>query len=248
MVERASEPIEAEFAFPDWVFGLSNYAFAADGTIVAVGRAGGRDRLVPDRSRRGGHRRSTCRSPRSATSPIDGGIGGLPSRRARSAVGGRSSSTSRRGATTSLSRSTHARARSRGRLARRAGRLPDRRRPDGVRDPLPTDQQDVPRPGRRPPAAHRHEPRRADRPGLDRVRRPDPAVHEPRLRRSRRGLRRLDRVRQGVPQAPRRRVGRRGPRRLRRRRSLARRPRESSTASGSRSGAAAPAATRRSAR
>ncbi len=44
-VERASEPIEAEFAFPDWVFGLANYAFADDGMILAVGRSGGRDRL-----------------------------------------------------------------------------------------------------------------------------------------------------------------------------------------------------------
>jgi dipeptidyl aminopeptidase/acylaminoacyl peptidase len=44
-VERASAPIEAEFAFPDWVFALANYAFAPDGTIVAVGRSGGRDRL-----------------------------------------------------------------------------------------------------------------------------------------------------------------------------------------------------------
>ena len=44
-VERASEPTDAEFAFPDWVFALSNYAFAADGTILAVGRSGGRDRL-----------------------------------------------------------------------------------------------------------------------------------------------------------------------------------------------------------
>ena len=43
--ERVTEPIEAEFAFPDWNFGLSNYAFAAGGTIVAVGRSGGRDRL-----------------------------------------------------------------------------------------------------------------------------------------------------------------------------------------------------------
>jgi dipeptidyl aminopeptidase/acylaminoacyl peptidase len=43
--ERASEPVEAEFAFADWVFALANYAFAADGTIVAVGRSGGRDRL-----------------------------------------------------------------------------------------------------------------------------------------------------------------------------------------------------------
>jgi dipeptidyl aminopeptidase/acylaminoacyl peptidase len=44
-IERASEPIEAEFAFPDWVFALANYAFEPDGTIVAVGRSGGRDRL-----------------------------------------------------------------------------------------------------------------------------------------------------------------------------------------------------------
>jgi dipeptidyl aminopeptidase/acylaminoacyl peptidase len=37
--------LEAEFAFPDWVFGLRNYAFAADGTIYAVGRSDGADRL-----------------------------------------------------------------------------------------------------------------------------------------------------------------------------------------------------------
>jgi dipeptidyl aminopeptidase/acylaminoacyl peptidase len=51
--ERAHEPLEAEFAFPDWVFALANYAFAPDGTIVAVGRSGGRDRLyriAPDRT------------------------------------------------------------------------------------------------------------------------------------------------------------------------------------------------------
>jgi dipeptidyl aminopeptidase/acylaminoacyl peptidase len=51
--ERASEPLAAEFAFPDWVFALANYAFAADGTIIGVGRGGGRDRLyriAPDRT------------------------------------------------------------------------------------------------------------------------------------------------------------------------------------------------------
>jgi len=35
----------AEFAFADWNFGFSNYAFAGDGTILGVGRSGGRDRL-----------------------------------------------------------------------------------------------------------------------------------------------------------------------------------------------------------
>ncbi|MEO5941424.1 MAG: S9 family peptidase [Candidatus Limnocylindrales bacterium] len=44
-VERASEPVEAEFAFPDWIFALADYAFADDGSIVAVGRSAGRDRL-----------------------------------------------------------------------------------------------------------------------------------------------------------------------------------------------------------
>ncbi len=44
-VERASPPVDAEFAYPDWVFGVANYGFAADGTIVAVGRSGGCDRL-----------------------------------------------------------------------------------------------------------------------------------------------------------------------------------------------------------
>jgi dipeptidyl aminopeptidase/acylaminoacyl peptidase len=46
--ERGVEPVtrlEAEFAFPDWVFGLRNYAFAPDGTIYAIGRSHGADRL-----------------------------------------------------------------------------------------------------------------------------------------------------------------------------------------------------------
>jgi len=42
------EPVfetDAEFAFADWVFALSQYAFARDGSIVGIGRSGGRDRL-----------------------------------------------------------------------------------------------------------------------------------------------------------------------------------------------------------
>jgi dipeptidyl aminopeptidase/acylaminoacyl peptidase len=38
-------PMAAEFAYPDWLFGFSNYAFLADGRIAAIGRSGGRDRL-----------------------------------------------------------------------------------------------------------------------------------------------------------------------------------------------------------
>jgi dipeptidyl aminopeptidase/acylaminoacyl peptidase len=46
-------PVVAEFAYPDWVFNLTNYGFAADGTVVAIGRSGGQDRLyafAPDGS------------------------------------------------------------------------------------------------------------------------------------------------------------------------------------------------------
>ncbi len=38
-------PLEAEFADPAWIFDRSSYAFLPDGSIVAVGRARGRDRL-----------------------------------------------------------------------------------------------------------------------------------------------------------------------------------------------------------
>src|SRR5262245_60966341 len=36
---------EAEFVYPDWLFGYSTYGFLGDGSIVAVARSGGRDRL-----------------------------------------------------------------------------------------------------------------------------------------------------------------------------------------------------------
>jgi dipeptidyl aminopeptidase/acylaminoacyl peptidase len=38
-------PLDAEFADPAWVFGRSSYGFLPDGTIAAVGRARGRDRI-----------------------------------------------------------------------------------------------------------------------------------------------------------------------------------------------------------
>lgn len=38
-------PVPAEFAEPDWQFGQAGYGFAADGSVVAIGRAGGRHRL-----------------------------------------------------------------------------------------------------------------------------------------------------------------------------------------------------------
>ena len=38
-------PMAAEFGGPEWNFGNADYAFASDGTILAAGRADGRDRL-----------------------------------------------------------------------------------------------------------------------------------------------------------------------------------------------------------
>ena len=38
-------PMAVEFASPDWVFGVAEYDFLADGDLLAVGRSGGRDRL-----------------------------------------------------------------------------------------------------------------------------------------------------------------------------------------------------------
>ena len=38
-------PMAAEFAPPDWIFGIASYAFLPEGGILAVGRSGGRDRL-----------------------------------------------------------------------------------------------------------------------------------------------------------------------------------------------------------
>lgn len=42
----ALAPMEAEFADPAWIFGRSSYAFTPDGSIVAVARRDGRDRLI----------------------------------------------------------------------------------------------------------------------------------------------------------------------------------------------------------
>jgi dipeptidyl aminopeptidase/acylaminoacyl peptidase len=48
LVDGRSEVVaelDAEFASPEWVFGLSSYGFLPDGSLVAVGRSGSRDRL-----------------------------------------------------------------------------------------------------------------------------------------------------------------------------------------------------------
>jgi len=42
---EAMTDLDAEFVYPDWQFGYVTYAFLDDGSIIAVGRSGGRDRL-----------------------------------------------------------------------------------------------------------------------------------------------------------------------------------------------------------
>ena len=42
---EAIAPMTVEFASPDWIFGVTEYAFLAGGELLAVGRSGGRDRL-----------------------------------------------------------------------------------------------------------------------------------------------------------------------------------------------------------
>jgi dipeptidyl aminopeptidase/acylaminoacyl peptidase len=42
---EAVTDLDAEFVYPDWQFGYVTYDFLPDGTIIAVGRSGGRDRL-----------------------------------------------------------------------------------------------------------------------------------------------------------------------------------------------------------
>ena len=47
-IDGRLEPVtdlDAELAYPDWQFGYRSYAFVADGSILAIGRSGGRDRL-----------------------------------------------------------------------------------------------------------------------------------------------------------------------------------------------------------
>ena len=233
---------------PDWVFGCSNYGFAADGSIVAIGRSGGRDRLYRI-GRRGGprrrRRRAVHRDRQHRRRRRPGRPPAPPRRRARRPSSSSTSRPARRRSSGGRSTPTFDPADD---LRRRAGRVPDDRRPDRVRAVLPAAQPARSRPRRRAAAADRHEPRRPDR---RRLRRRssigDPAVHEPRLRGPRRRLRRQHRLRPRLPQAARGRVGRRRPRRLRQRRALARASAASSTASGWRSAAAARAATRRSA-
>ena len=63
-------PIEAEFAYPDWAFGFSNYAFADDGRILAIGRSG-RPRFALVDCRGGSRNRWSCRLGRCAATQAD---------------------------------------------------------------------------------------------------------------------------------------------------------------------------------
>jgi dipeptidyl aminopeptidase/acylaminoacyl peptidase len=64
---------ESEFAYPDWVFGTRNYGFAPDGTILAIGRSRGADRLyrIPPGNRAGDGGPEVIELPFTELSSID---------------------------------------------------------------------------------------------------------------------------------------------------------------------------------
>ena len=110
-------------------------------------------------------------------------------------------------------------ARSRRCLCRRSRRVPDGRRSDRTRDPVPPDEPGVPGSRRGAAAARRDEPWGPDVGSLHRAEPGAPAADEPRPRRPRRRLRRQHGVRPGLPEAPRGDLGRDRRRRLHRRRA-----------------------------
>ena len=196
-----------------------------DGSIVAIARSGGRDRLYRDRDRRA----------RSASIDVPfTEMSGLARRRRRGSSCGprrrrrrpRSSSSTRRPADWTVLRAIDDRTTSTPPTSPSRGRSSSRRPAGGPRSACstrPRTASSTAPDGELPPliVTSHGGPTAAAFAALTRR---GPAVHEPRLRGPRRRLRRQHRLRPRLPQAARGRVGRRRSRRLRQRRSLARRP------------------------
>ena len=242
----ALAPADAEFAGPQWVFGLHWFDIAPDGTIVAVASEEGVDTLhvlAPGEAAR--------EVPLDATS-----ISSL--RVAGDSVLCVLGSATRPSAVARIDVSS-------GRVERlhEANRLPVEEawlsRPRHITFPsadgrsahawfYPPTNPRVTEPEDELPAARRHVARRPDLRGPDDPQPRAPGLHEPWLRGRGRGLWRQHRLRARLPRAPRRQLGHRRCRGLRERRALARGRKASSTATGSPSVAGARAATRRSRR
>ena len=140
-------PMEAEFADPSWIFDRSSYGFLADGSIAAVGRLGGSDRLfhVGVRGAHRGARDPVYGARRAADRPK---LPGRPGRRPDRSGRCRALRSGDPGRVRRPAPGEHGDARPGDDLAPRADRVPDRRRADRPRALLPAHQPGVHWPGR----------------------------------------------------------------------------------------------------
>ena len=244
---RNVAPMEAELGDPAWVFGRSSYGFVDDGSLLAVARADGRDSLL--RITAGG-----------AVEPIDAPFSEVEGLQIAGGSAVLIGAGPHDGAV--VARIDPRTGRTLGVLARSlAAPIDPGLLPHAEPIAFPTSGGATARalyfpptndgfrgPDGRAAAVAGPVPRRPD---VGRVVGPvarSGLLHVARDRGRRRGLPRLDRLWPPVPRRAQRGVGDRRRRRLHRRRPVPRRPRARSTRSGWRSGAAAPAATRRSRR
>ena len=207
---------------PQWMFGMSTYAFVSPGRIVC------------SYTERGGSHLALLDTESGELEPIETPYSSIAYVRADVAPGGvvfRGSSPTEarvhrevgpfyRGARgpATLGRLGD---RSRLPLRPRARRVPHGERPDGVRVLLPAEEPGLRGAGGRASAAPRDEPRGSHVCDVDTALDPgDPVLDQPRHRRARRELRWEHGLREGVPAPPRRRVGRRRRRGLRQRGDL----------------------------
>jgi dipeptidyl aminopeptidase/acylaminoacyl peptidase len=75
-VDGRVEPVtalDAEFTYPDWQFGFSSYGFLGDGSIIAIARSDGRDRLLVVSARGGATRDVVVPFTEMSGIAVDGG-------------------------------------------------------------------------------------------------------------------------------------------------------------------------------
>ena len=156
---------EVEFGYPDWQFGFAHYGFLDDGSLLAVGSRGGRDRLF--RVAPGGDLTELELPYTELTGvAVDGGrvvFRGAGPTSAPAIIELDVATGGRRDLRRSSDRAYDPASIS----APRARRVPDDRRPRRLRAVLRAAQPAVPWARRSTSAAHRHQPWRSHRPGVD---------------------------------------------------------------------------------
>ena len=206
---RAICPMDAEFGWPQWVFGVSTYAFLDDGRIACIWTRNGTQHVSVIDPRTG--ELLDLDLPYDAIDfPFIAAEG-----QTIAFVGGSADTPPQVVVLDFLARSVdvlkesdddHGRT---GVPVRPPGdRVPDGRRSHRARVLLPAGEQGLRRTGRRAAAADRDEPRRSHVGRLRRVRHGDAVLDQPRVRGRRRELRREHRLRAGVSRAAERELGR----------------------------------------